>query len=387
MMKIFESVNSIGLDWGLRVRRKWCGGEIRQAVQFATKVSSFWLYRIIKHPSFSITMMVGLLGYPLAMMKLFGRNHQHRWALTRTALLPVISLLLTVWAISICFLSLAIIFPVEIFENQSTLLVESGDRMLCLNRWLLPIVPIFCINAFLEGFGTPTSKLVTNDNYISDSKPGVVDKGGDNHSETSLRSDCLEDLLPTIPITVVRRTSDERYDFIHSHLTLDYYHQPQVHGRRLSNQADLGYIQILDFNDRSLEDVNLAISQLCQSGSKHTTAKPIQLRGLVVDLRGNTGGSLLQALEIAASFLKHGASLLQISDTFWYCNEKSVNLSPDTSTKLLILVDHLTASAAEVLCEALNANKRAAILGTTTYGKNTAQVSYIVMPVMFLIFV
>jgi carboxyl-terminal processing protease len=101
------------------------------------------------------------------------------------------------------------------------------------------------------------------------------------------------------------------------------------------------------------------------------------MKGLIIDLRGNPGGPLVSALDIASIFLPNRAILTQLSiddghrriERFY-----STNRRPDMTTKLLLLCDEYTASASEILIEALCDNGRAVSMGKKTVGKNKAQV-------------
>ena len=94
-------------------------------------------------------------------------------------------------------------------------------------------------------------------------------------------------------------------------------------------------------------------------------------KGLILDLRGNPGGLLDVAIEVAKRFLSSG-----IIVTTQYQELKSIveSRNPDALTlPVVVLVDSDTASAAEVLGGALKENKRARVIGQTTYGKGCSQ--------------
>jgi carboxyl-terminal processing protease len=99
--------------------------------------------------------------------------------------------------------------------------------------------------------------------------------------------------------------------------------------------------------------------------AKHAT-------GLVLDLRGDPGGLLSEAVETASAFLDGGAVV-----TYSRRDELSQRLDAagrgDTTTPLVVLVDGSTASAAEVVAGALQDRGRAVVVGTRTFGKGTVQ--------------
>ena len=94
--------------------------------------------------------------------------------------------------------------------------------------------------------------------------------------------------------------------------------------------------------------------------------------GLVLDLRGDPGGLLSEAVETASAFLDGGAVV-----TYSRRDEVAQRLDAagrgDTTTPLVVLVDGSTASAAEVVAGALQDRGRAVVVGSRTFGKGTVQ--------------
>jgi carboxyl-terminal processing protease len=94
--------------------------------------------------------------------------------------------------------------------------------------------------------------------------------------------------------------------------------------------------------------------------------------GIVLDLRGNPGGLLHEAVEVASAFLDSGPVV-----TFVRTGEAPEELDAvgvaDTTAPLVVLVDGGTASAAEVVAGALQDRGRAVLIGSQTFGKGTVQ--------------
>lgn len=94
-------------------------------------------------------------------------------------------------------------------------------------------------------------------------------------------------------------------------------------------------------------------------------------KSLILDLRGNRGGLVANALEIANMLLQNGTIVTTISrdgsQTF------TASGDPITSQPIVLLVDHESASAAEILTGALKDNNRATVIGTKTFGKGLVQ--------------
>ena len=100
------------------------------------------------------------------------------------------------------------------------------------------------------------------------------------------------------------------------------------------------------------------------------------MTSLVLDLRGNHGGFLIQAVNVAGAFLKHGQPVVTQKGRIRGSSESftASNAEPD-NTPLVILVNGETASAAEIVAGALQDHDRALIVGETTFGKGSGAVS------------
>src|SRR5690606_15436752 len=96
------------------------------------------------------------------------------------------------------------------------------------------------------------------------------------------------------------------------------------------------------------------------------------LRSLVLDLRGNRGGGLDVAVEIADRFLDSGVIVSTVgrADSQSHVAKPP---SPEGDLPLVVLVDARSASAAEVLAGALQDHSRAVLVGERTYGKGVVQ--------------
>lgn len=125
------------------------------------------------------------------------------------------------------------------------------------------------------------------------------------------------------------------------------------------------YIDFEDVNSRNAAtDVKKEIKYLKAEG----------MQGLVLDLRGNGGGSLKTVVDLGGLFIKEGP-IVQVRSTD---NSKEVLKDMDRSIEwdgpLVILVNELSASASEILAAAMQDYKRAIVIGSKqTYGKGTVQ--------------
>lgn len=94
--------------------------------------------------------------------------------------------------------------------------------------------------------------------------------------------------------------------------------------------------------------------------------------GIVLDLRGNPGGLLDEAVEVASSFLD-GGPVVSYERRGKAPRTLQAFSGGDVTTPLVVLVDGATASAAEVVAAALQERNRAVIVGSRTFGKGTVQ--------------
>ncbi|HEY4118865.1 MAG TPA: S41 family peptidase [Byssovorax sp.] len=94
---------------------------------------------------------------------------------------------------------------------------------------------------------------------------------------------------------------------------------------------------------------------------------------VIVDLRGNRGGDLRAAIELAGDFLAEGCVIATLVDADGDAAERRASTAPlYPSRVVVIVVDGDTASAAEVFAGSLKAQRRAFVVGARTYGKGDA---------------
>ena len=126
----------------------------------------------------------------------------------------------------------------------------------------------------------------------------------------------------------------------------------------------VGYIPITRFNDVAAADVAQAVLDLERQGA----------RGFVLDLRGNGGGDLYQALRMAGLFLPVGAEIARVQHRGKppevYRAEQQPLL---TEAPIAVLVDGGSASASEIVAGSLQDQDRALVLGTRSFGKGLVQ--------------
>ena len=125
---------------------------------------------------------------------------------------------------------------------------------------------------------------------------------------------------------------------------------------------DIGYIRISSFiGIETPKEFIIALNRLKET------------KGLILDLRGNSGGLFQNAVVISNLFLKQGTIVNVIArnnkkNTYNATSEGCIYTSP-----VVVLIDNSSASASEILSGALKDNKRATLIGTKTYGKGLVQ--------------
>jgi carboxyl-terminal processing protease len=128
-------------------------------------------------------------------------------------------------------------------------------------------------------------------------------------------------------------------------------------------QDGVGYIRILSFQDSTVQELKDAVLQLQTAGMKV----------LVLDVRGNSGGSFPAAVQVAEMFLTDGTIVLTESQIKRFRNTFKSHNPNAWTMPVVVLIDGETASAAEVLAGALKENARATLVGSTTFGKGCVQ--------------
>lgn len=126
----------------------------------------------------------------------------------------------------------------------------------------------------------------------------------------------------------------------------------------------VGYIPLQSFNESAAADVERSLTALKGQGAK----------AYVLDIRGNGGGSLEQALEISNLFFKPGLELASVRhrgrppEVY-----KATRTSVVDSMPVIVLVDGYSASASEIVAGSLQDHDRALVVGTTSFGKGLVQ--------------
>jgi carboxyl-terminal processing protease len=130
----------------------------------------------------------------------------------------------------------------------------------------------------------------------------------------------------------------------------------------------VGYLAVTTFSDSTEAEVISTVDSLRRVGA----------RSVILDLRGNPGGLLAQGVGVADLFLAPGQRIVSTKGRIPQVNAVYVDSTPERWVDLpvVVLVNHGTASAAEIVAGALQDHDRALVMGRPTYGKGSAQAIY-----------
>lgn len=188
----------------------------------------------------------------------------------------------------------------------------------------------------------------------------------DGERTKNLSSDVVRDKIRGENATLLRltlqRAATDRFETIE--LRRNRVAQPSIPDSYMLRPG-VGYIELSEgFNYTTADEIATALAELKRQGA----------RSLVLDLRGNGGGIVDQAVKVAEKFLPAGTLILtqrgrsHADNRVW----RSANPAPETMP-LVVLVDEDTASASEIVAGAFQDNDRAMIVGDRTFGKGLVQ--------------
>jgi len=169
-----------------------------------------------------------------------------------------------------------------------------------------------------------------------------------------------------VTITIARGTASPRpLDLTRAIITVE-----AVESKLLPK--GVGYIRLKQFQSNSARDIQAALDSL-----KDQNGGP--LKGLVLDLRGNPGGLLEEAIKVSDLFVSHGTIVTTVGESDRLREVKKAH-DDDTAVEsklpLAVLVNAGSASASEIVAGALKNLNRAVIVGRRSFGKGSVQVLY-----------
>ncbi len=126
----------------------------------------------------------------------------------------------------------------------------------------------------------------------------------------------------------------------------------------------VGYIRLKQFAKQTAPDMLKAMAELASTGHN---------KGLVLDLRGNPGGLLDQARQVADAFVKSGEIVIQDGRKEGRIVDEAKDDKGEPNYPIVVLVNSGSASASEIVAGALKNLDRAVIIGETSFGKGSVQ--------------
>ena len=206
-------------------------------------------------------------------------------------------------------------------------------------------------------FGSPAyeSGLKKEDKIIKiDGRPIDI---SDNYNLHEI----LQDTKSALEMTILRGTNNTELSF---DLVKDNFSMPSIDARVIDN--NFCYIKIETFNDTTESEISTVLENVCGDHKK--------IQGAVIDLRNNPGGTLESAISVSNLFLKKGVIVsAKGRDNELIFVRSATGRDSLSGLPMVAIVNNKSASAAEIFAGAMQDNKRAIIIGDSTYGKGSIQ--------------
>jgi carboxyl-terminal processing protease len=161
-------------------------------------------------------------------------------------------------------------------------------------------------------------------------------------------------------VKLLIKRGEENLDII---IVKDMVELPVVSGKVINhNDKKIGYISLSIFSSVASEQFNKQLVKLEKEG----------ISGLVIDVRGNSGGYLTTVTDIASYFLKKGDIIykLEVNDKVTVRKDKT---KESRDYPVAVLIDKSSASASEILASSIKESYNGYVVGTNSYGKGTVQ--------------
>jgi carboxyl-terminal processing protease len=164
-----------------------------------------------------------------------------------------------------------------------------------------------------------------------------------------------------VVLTIQREAGTEPFDVTIVRARIDI---PIVESQML--EETIGYVSLFDFSAQAASQLETAIQELKDQGAT----------GLILDLRGNPGGFLDQAVRVSDIFLDEGLVLIERSSDGRVREFTSTDDGLAQDIPLVVLVNGGSASASEIVAGAIQDRGRAPLIGETTFGKGSVQLPH-----------
>lgn len=172
----------------------------------------------------------------------------------------------------------------------------------------------------------------------------------------------------TITITILREGAEEPFDV---EITRDII---KVSSAKVASEGDVIVVRIAQFNEQTMENIEKGIAKTAEELGGMDAVE-----GFVIDLRNNPGGLLTTAIDVSDAFLDQG-EIVSTRGRHDYDNDRANAEKGDLAKgkPLVVLINGGSASASEIVAGALQDQKRAVVVGTTSFGKGSVQT---IMPI------
>ena len=199
--------------------------------------------------------------------------------------------------------------------------------------------------------------------YRAGLRAGDVIESVDGHDTKGLDLDFAMGLIrgkagSTVRLVIERKNAKQTVSVVRQVIIV-----PSVSYRMI--RGDIGYVQLVDFGDRSARELSDALNALLRQGAK----------AIVLDLRNNGGGLLQAAVDISSKFVPDGPIVSTI-DRRGQVETADANQDSIPPRPLVVLVNQFSASASEITAGAIQDSKAGVLIGTKTFGKGVVQTIY-----------
>lgn len=122
-------------------------------------------------------------------------------------------------------------------------------------------------------------------------------------------------------------------------------------------------IQVTSFSEHTVQELKTALEEMSKK----------DMKGLVLDLRGNPGGLLDQAIEMASLFIPNGEVVLQVEERSGKKDVYKSENDGELKIPVVVLIDDGSASASEIVAAAVSESAEIPLIGVKSFGKGTVQ--------------
>ena len=185
----------------------------------------------------------------------------------------------------------------------------------------------------------------------------------------SIENQLLEDVVNTIrgevgtkvTLTILRPGVDATFDVVVTREIINY---PSIKNTLIND--NIGYIAISDFTAETTVEMNKSIEELKGKG----------IKGLILDLRGNSGGLLTSAVDVSNAFIPEGLIVSTDGRLDRYDSEyraEPKKMTYPANMPMVLLVNNGSASGSEIVAGAIKDYNRGLLIGERTFGKGVVQ--------------